>query len=299
MKKGLKKAIKILTIGLPKGSLEQTTIALFEKAGWRIKGGDRDLFPNIDDPEIEVVMLRAQEIAGYVENRSIDCGLTGRDWVSETGAKVREICSLTYSKTGFRKVKWVVAAPIKSSIKSPKDLQGKTIVTEAVNLTKKYLRGKRIKARVDFSWGATEAKPGLFCDAIVEVTETGRSLLANNLKIIDTVLESETVLIANNSVWKNDVWKREKIQIIAMMLKGALEASSRVGLKMNVPEKSLNRVLKFLPALHTPTLSQLSDQGWYSLEVIVEEKQVRELIPLLKKAGAGGIIEYPLNKLIY
>jgi len=297
----VKKAVakKILRIGLPKGSLEQATLSLFEKAGWRIKGENRELFPVIDDPELEAVMLRAQEMAGYVENGVLDCGLTGRDWVIEQGAKVKEICPLTYSKSGFRKVKWVVAAPVDSPIKSAKGLAGKRIATEAVNITRDYLRARKVKADVVFSWGATEAKSPLFADAIVEVTETGRSLAANNLRIIDTVLESETVLIANNRAWKSDPWKRDKIEILAMMLKGALAAGSKVGLKMNVPEGSLKRVLSLLPALHTPTLSPLSDQGWFSLEVIVEEKVVREMVPKLKKAGAGGIIEYPLNKLIY
>jgi len=290
---------KVLKIGLPKGSLEQTTLALFEKAGWRIKLGQRELFPAVDDPELEVIMLRAQEMAGYVENGVLDCGLTGRDWVIEQGAKVREICPLTYSKAGFRKVRWVVAVPADSAIKKPKDLSGKVIATEVINITKKYLENKGIKAKVEFSWGATEAKAGLLADAIVEVTETGSSLQANNLRILDTVMWSETVLIANNEVWENDPWKRDKIEILAMMLKGALEAGNRVGLKMNVPKKSLKGVLGILPALQKPTLSLLSDPNWYSVEVIIEEKKVREMIPLLKKAGASGIIEYPLNKLIY
>jgi len=288
-----------LWLGLPKGSLEKTTLALFEKAGWSIKLGERELFPSIDDPEIMPIMLRAQEIPLSVQNGPLDCGLTGRDWVIEQDADVKEVCALTYSKTGFRKVKWVVAVPMNSRIKSPKDLKGKLIATEAVNITRKYLAQKKISAKVEFSWGATEAKPGILADAIVEVTETGRSLMANNLRILDTVLESETVLIANNQVWKNDAGKREKIEIIAMMLQGALCAAGQVGLKMNVPKKFLEKALKLLPALHTPTLSQLSDPGWYSLEVVVEERNVRELIPLLKKAGASGIIEYPLNKLIY
>jgi ATP phosphoribosyltransferase len=299
MKKKSNKGKKILKIGLPKGSLEQTTLALFEKAGWRIKLGQRDLFPVVDDPELEAIMLRAQEMASYVENGVLDCGLTGRDWVIEQGAKVKEICPLTYSKTGFRKVRWVVAVPVDCAIKKPKDLKGKVIATEVVNITKKYLREKRVKATVEFSWGATEAKAGLLADAIVEVTETGSSLAANNLRILDTVMWSETVLIANNDIYKTNPWKRDKIEMLAMMLKGALEAGNRVGLKMNVPKISLKKVIGILPALHTPTLSQLSDPGWFSLEVIVEEKTVREMIPLLKKAGASGIIEYPLNKLIY
>jgi len=299
MKPKFKKGKKVLMLGLPKGSLEQATFALFEKAGWRIKTGDRELFPSIDDPEIEVVMLRAQEMAEHVESGVLDAGLTGRDWVIEQGALVKEICSLTYSKTGFRKVRWVVAVPQDSSIRTPKDLTGRRIATEAVNITKDYLKKRKVKAEVVFSWGATEAKAPLLADAIVEVSETGRSLSANNLRIIDTVLESETVLIANRKVYEADRLKREKIDTMAMMLKGALSAYGQVGLKMNLPEKKLKQALKILPALHTPTLAQLADKGWYSLEVIVEERKVRELIPLLKKAGASGIIEYPLNKLIY
>ncbi len=290
---------KILRIGLPKGSLEQATLSLFEKAGWQIKMGSRELFPATDDSELEVVMLRAQEMAKSVEHGVLDAGLTGRDWVIEQGAQVKEICELTYSKTGFRKVRWVVAVPMDSRINTPRDLNGKRIATEVVNIAKKYLARKKVKAEVEFSWGATEAKAPLLADAIIEVTETGSSLRANGLRILDTVLESETVLIANRQVYQSNPWKRDKIDILAMMLKGALAAAARVGVKMNVPQKALKQVIALLPALHTPTLSQLSDTGWYSLEVIVEEKTVRELIPKLKKAGAGGIIEYPLNKLIY
>ncbi len=298
-RKNLHNRKKILMIGLPKGSLEENTLSLFARAGWKIKGESRELFPGIDDPDLQVLMLRAQEMALSVQDGPLDCGLTGRDWVIEQGARVKEVCALTYSKTGFRKVRWVVAVPANSKIKSPKDLKGKRIATEAVHLAKKYLARNRVKAEVTFSWGATEAKAGISADAIIEVTESGSSLKANNLRIVDTVMESETVLIANRQVWETNPWKREKIEIIAMMLKGALAAAGRVGLKMNVPEKGLKQVIGILPALHTPTLSQLSDRGWYSLEVIVEERVVRELIPLLKKAGAGGIIEYPLNKLIY
>lgn len=290
---------KTLRIGLPKGSLEQSTLGLFEKAGWRISAGARELFLITDDQELEARLFRAQEIPKYVEMPILDCGLTGRDWVIEQRAKVKEICALTYSKTGFRKVKWVVAVPMDSPVKTIYGLNGKRIATEAVNITKDYLRRNKIKAEVIFSWGATEAKAPDVADAIVEITETGKSLMANNFRIIDTVLESETVLIANHSVWEKDRWKREKIETIAMMLKGALSAVGQVGLKMNVPQRSLKQVLKLLPALHTPTISQLTDPGWYSLEIIVEEKKVRELIPVLKKAGASGIIEYPLNKLIY
>ena len=293
-----KNQAKKLKIALPKGSLQQTTFELFSRAGWRITTGTRELFPSIDDPEIEATLLRAQEIASYVEKGIFDCGITGKDWVIEQSAKVKEVCALTYAKTGFRPVRWVVAVPEDSPIKTPKQLQGKRIATEAVNLTKKYLKEKGIKAEVEFSWGATEAKAHLV-DAIVEVTETGSSLRANNLRTLDTVLWSEPVLIANQAVWKSNSWKKEKIQVLAMMLQGALQAYNQVGLKMNVPKKSLDKVLNLLPALQTPTLAPLANSDWFSLEVVVEEKEVRRLIPLLKKAGASGIIEYPLIKLIY
>ncbi len=286
-----------LRIGIPKGSLQESTIALFKKAGWTINMGQRELTPVIDDPELEGLLIRAQEMAGYVEKGVLDCGLTGRDWVMEQGARVREICPLVYSKLGLRKVRWVVAVPKDSPVRSPRGLRGKRIATEVVNITKSYLRKKGVKADVEFSWGATEVKAPLLADAIIEVTETGSSLAANNLRIVDTVLWSETVLIANNSSYKNS-WKQNKIDTIAMMLKGALEAEGKAGLKMNVPEKALKKVSGILPALHTPTLASLSDPGWFSLEVIVDEKVVRDLIPRLKKAGATGIIEYPLNKVI-
>jgi ATP phosphoribosyltransferase len=287
----------ILRIGIPKGSLQESTVALFRKAGWSIHVGDRALTPVIDDPELEGLLIRAQEMAGYVENGVLDCGLTGRDWVVEQGAKVKEICPLVYSKVGLKKVRWVVAVPKDSSIKSPRGLGGKRIATEVVNITKQYLRKKGIKSDVEFSWGATEIKAPLLADAIVEVTETGSSLSANNLRILDTVIWSETVFIANSSAWKKS-WKRKKIETLAMMLKGALEAESKVGVKMNVPEKILDKVMKVLPALHTPTIANLSGKGWFSLEVIMNDEEARELIPKLKRAGATGIIEYPLNKVI-
>jgi ATP phosphoribosyltransferase len=287
-----------LQIGIPKGSLQESTIALFKKAGWNIRVGQRELTPIIDDPELEGILLRAQEMAGYVEKGVLDCGLTGRDWVIEQGARVKEVCPLTYSKAGLRRVRWVVAVPVDSRIKSPRGLQGKRISTEVVNIAKAYLKKKGVKAEVEFSWGATEIKAPLLADAIIEVTETGSSLAANNLRILDIVLWSETVFIANHTAWKNS-WKRNKIQTLALMLKGALEAESKVGLKMNVPKKALKRVTRILPALHTPTLSSLSDPEWFSLEVIVDEEVVCDIIPKLKRAGATGIIEYPLNKVIY
>ncbi len=286
-----------LKIGLPKGSLQQTTFALFKKAGWNVRVGERALVPYIDDPEMEGLLIRAQEMAGYVEQGVLDCGLTGRDWVVEQGAKVKEICPLVYSKTGFRKVRWVVAVPEDSPIKTPKGLRGKRIATEAVNMTKSYLRKHGVEAAVEFSWGATEVKAPVLADAIVELTETGSSLKANNLRIVDTVMESETVFIANKEAYKNK-FKRDKIDIIAMMMQGALCAENKVGLKMNVPEKSFKQVMAVLPAMQTPTIANLSDPGWFSLEVVIEEKKVRRLIPALKKAGASGLIEYQLNKVI-
>lgn len=290
--------MKKLNLGLPKGSLQESTVALFKKAGWNIYLGSRELTPRIDDPELSGLLIRAQEMAGYVAEGVLDCGLTGRDWVMEQRAKVKEICALTYSKVGFSPVRWVLAVPQDSPIKSPRGLSGKCIATEVVNLTKAYLKQHGVKnARVEFSWGATEAKPPRLADAIVEVTETGSSLAANNLRIVDTVLWSETVLIANFKSWR-DPWKRAKMKTLALMLKGALAAGAKVGLKMNVPQKRLKEVIKKLPALHTPTLSSLADSGWFSLEVVVDEKAVRDLVPQLKAAGASGIIEYPLNKVI-
>lgn len=286
-----------LVLGLPKGSLQESTFGLFRKAGWTFRVGTRSLMPTVDDPEISCLLIRAQEMAGYVEKGVLDAGMTGRDWVVEQGAKVKEICSLTYSKSSFRKVRWIVAVPEDSPIKSVKDLEGKRIATEAVNMTKRYLKKHGVKAEIEFSWGATEIKPPVLADAIVELTETGSSLRANNLRIVDTVMESETVLIANRESYK-DEWKRNKIDTMALMLQGALRAEKKVGLKMNVPGESLDEVLAILPAMHTPTISSLSDQGWVSVEVVIDENQVRKLAPLLKQGGATGIIEYPLNKVI-
>jgi len=286
-----------LVLGLPKGSLQESTFRLFGKAGWNIRVSARSLSPSVDDPEISCLLIRAQEMAGYVEKGVLDAGLTGRDWVIEQGAKVNEICSLAYSKSSFRRVRWVVAVPEDSPIKKVKDLEGKRISTEAVNMTRRYLRAKNIKAEVEFSWGATEIKPPLLADAIVELTETGSSLKENNLRILDTVLESETVLIANRESYKQ-AWKRQKIETIAIMLQGALEAGTKVGLKMNVPAKKLDRILKILPAMQSPTVSNQSDPEWMAIEVIIEESEVRKLVPELKKAGATGLIEYPLNKVI-
>ncbi|MCX5817862.1 MAG: ATP phosphoribosyltransferase [Proteobacteria bacterium] len=286
-----------LKIGLPKGSLQETTFKLFKNAGYTIKLPERSYVPVIDDPELEGLVIRAQEMARYVEDGILDMGITGYDWVLEQDAKVVELVRLRYGKVGFRGVKWVVAVPADSPIKTVDDLKGKKIATELVGFTKRYLKKKGIDASVEFSWGATEVKPPLLADAIVEVTETGASLRANNLRIIETILESETVLIANRSAWK-DEWKKRKMENITILLKGALLAEEKVGLKMNVPKAKLEKVVKILPSLQTPTVSSLSDKDWVALEVIMDEKTVRDIIPDLKRAGAQGIVEYPLNKVI-
>jgi ATP phosphoribosyltransferase len=286
-----------LKIGLPKGSLQETTFKLFKNAGYTIKLLERSYVPVIDDPEIEGLVIRAQEMARYVEDGILDMGITGYDWVLEQDAKVVELVRLKYGKVGFRGVKWVVAVPEGSSIRKVEDLKGKKVATELVGFTKRFLKKKGIDAAVEFSWGATEVKPPLLADAIVEVTETGASLRANNLRIVDTILESETVLIANRNSWK-DEWKKRKMENIMILLKGALLAEEKVGLKMNVPRGNLEKVTKILPSLHTPTISNLSDEKWVAIEVIIDEKVVRDIIPDLKRAGAQGIVEYPLNKVI-
>ncbi|MDH4027238.1 MAG: ATP phosphoribosyltransferase [Nitrospirota bacterium] len=288
---------KVLKLGLPKGSLQESTLKLFKKAGYNVTVGSRSYYPVFDDVEIESMLIRAQEMAKYVDDGVLDAGLTGKDWVLEQGADVHEVAELNYAKGGLRPVRWVIAVPNDSKIKSVKDLQGKRIATELVGFTKKYLRSRGVTAEIDFSWGATEVKPPYLADAIVELTETGSSLKANNLRIIETVLESSTRFIANKKAWK-DSWKKQKMENIVLLLKGALAAEEKVGLKMNVPEKSLKRVLSLLSSMHSPTISQLSDRGWFALEVITDEKIVRDLIPKLKAIGAEGIIEYPLNKVI-
>ncbi len=286
-----------LKIVLPKGSLQETTFKLFKNAGYTIKLLERSYVPAIDDPELEGLVIRAQEMARYVEDGILDMGITGYDWVLEQDAKVIELVRLRYGKVGFRGVKWVVAVPSDSTIKTLEDLKGKKIATELVGYTKRFLKKKGIDATVEFSWGATEVKPPLLADAIIEVTETGASLRANNLRIIDTILESETVLIANRSAWK-DEWKRRKMESMTMLLKGALLAEEKVGLKMNVPRTKLDKVTKILSSLHTPTISNLSDENWAAIEVIIDQKTVRDIIPNLRRAGAQGIVEYPLNKVI-
>ena len=287
----------VLNIGLPKGSLQDTTLHLFRKAGFPIAVGSRSYIPSIDDPELSGLLIRAQEMARYVQDGILDVGLTGRDWVLEQNARVKEVCPLLYARGGLRPVRWVVAVPNDSPIRRLRDLQGKRVATELVQFTRRYLKEKGIEAQVEFSWGATEVKAPRLADAIVELTETGSSLRANNLRIVETVLESTTVLIANRDSWK-DPWKRQKTENIAMLLQGALRAEEKVGLKMNVGRADLDRILRVLPAMQNPTISTLSEAGWFSLEVIVDEKTVRELIPVLKKEGASGIVEYPLNKVI-
>ncbi len=288
---------KKLKLGLPKGSLQESTLKLFKKAGYNISVDSRSYYPVFDDPDIEALLIRAQEMARYVDDGVLDAGLTGKDWILEQSADVKEVAELNYAKEGLRPVKWVIAVPNDSKIKKIKDLKGKRIATELVNFTKKYLKSKGIKAEVDFSWGATEVKPPFLADAIVELTETGSSLRANNLRIIETILVSSTRFIANKKSWKNS-WKKQKMENIVLLLRGALSAEEKVGLKMNAPQKSLRRVMTLLSSMHSPTISELSDKGWYALEVVIEEQIVRDLIPKLRAAGASGIIEYPLNKVI-
>ncbi len=286
-----------LRLGLPKGSLQESTFKLFGKAGYRVQVGSRSYYPSIDDPDMECILVRAQEMARYVDNGVIDMGLTGKDWILEQGADVVEVAELRYAKGGLTPVRWVIAVPEDSAIRSLKDLRGKRIATELVGYTKKYLKSKGVRAEVEFSWGATEVKPPRLADAIVELTETGSSLKANKLRIIDVMLESTTRIIANKKAWK-DPWKKKKIDNLTMLLQGALAAEEKVGLKMNVPKKSLKEVCSILPAMHSPTISHQTDPEWVSLEVMLDEKQARDLIPRLKRRGASGIIEYPLNKVI-
>jgi len=291
--------MKKLKLGLPKGSLQEATFGLFEKAGFKIRVSSRSYFPVIDDEEIEVVLLRAQEMSRYVEDEALDCGITGADWIEENGSSVEHLANLLYAKQSASKVRWVLAVPEESSMKTVKDLQGKRIATELVKATEKYLKKNKVSAEVEFSWGATEAKvaSGLV-DAVVELTETGSSLRANKLRIVSTVCESTTQFIANRKAYK-DAWKRKKMEQVIMLLKGALEAENMVGLKMNAKEKDLSEILKVLPALQNPTIAPLAKEGWVAIETVICEGTVRLLIPRLKDAGAQGIIEYSLNKLIY
>lgn len=286
-----------LKLGLPKGSLQEATFKLFDKAGYRIQVSSRSYYPTIDDVNIDCALVRAQEMARYVDNGIFDVGLTGKDWILEQNADVVEVAELRYAKGGLNPVRWVVAVPENSKIKTIKDLKGKRIATELVGYTKRYLKSREVTAEVEFSWGATEVKPPKLADAIVELTETGSSLKANNLRIIEVMLESTTRLIANKKAW-NDPWKRKKIENMAMLLQGALAAEEKVGLKMNAPKKNLKEICGLLPSLHAPTISHQTDPEWVSLEVILDEKQARDLIPRLKRRGASGLVEYPLNKVI-
>jgi len=286
-----------LKLGIPKGSLQDATIALFERAGWKIYPSGRSYFPSIDDPEIECMLVRAQEMARYVEHGALDAGLTGNDWVMENQTDVEYVTSLTYSKVSRQKVKWVLCVPEDSPFQKPEDLAGKTIATELVEFTKRYFAGKNIPVKVEFSWGATEVKPPMLADAIVEVTETGSSLRANKLRIIETLMESETQLIANKTSFK-DEWKRKKIETLSLMLNAAIDAQNQVGLMLNVRKADLDAVLGVLPALNSPTVSHLHDPEWVALNTILESSLVRDVIPKLKAAKATGIVEYPLSKVV-
>lgn len=289
---------RVLKIGLPKGSLQEATFRLLAKAGFHFSVSERSYFPSIDDEEIQAILIRAQEIAKYIEDGVFDVGLTGKDWIMENRADVVEVAELTYAKLTMRPVRWVLAVPKDSEIQSVKDLQGKRIATEIVNLTKDYLARHNVDAEVEFSWGATEVKAPTLVDAIVEVTETGSSLRANNLRIVETLLESRTLLIANKTSWQNP-HKREKIENLNMLLQGAIRAEEKVGLKMNIPKEKIEDLIRNLPAMKRPTISPLYGEEWVAVETIVDEKIVRDLIPRLKRAGAQDIIEYPLNKVIY
>jgi ATP phosphoribosyltransferase len=293
-----KETKEILKLGLPKGSLQDAALAKMAKAGFNITVSSRSYIPYVDDEHLGIRLIRAQEISRYVEHGYLDCGITGHDWVVENGSDVREVGEFQFSKATSQPARWVLAVPEESSIKTPKDLQGKRIATEVVNITKRWLRKQGVKAEVEFSWGATEVKAHELVDAIVEITETGSSLRANRLRIVETLLVSTPRLVVNHSAWK-DPWKRQKIETLAMLLRGALEAESKVGLKMNLEQKNLEQLLKTLPALRNPTVANLSQPGWVAIETIIDEKVVRELIPRLKAAGAEGIIEYPLNKVVY
>lgn len=289
---------KVIRFGLPKGSLQDAAVEKMAKAGFNIRVSSRSYVPYVDDTEIEMRLIRAQEISRYVELGYLDFGITGLDWIMENGSKVHEVTELVFSRATRRPARWVLCVPEESKIKTVKHLQGKRIATEVVNLTKKYLRQHGVKANVEFSWGATEVKARELVDAIVEVTETGSSLDANKLRIVDELLSSTPRLIANKEIWKND-WKRNKIETVAMLLRGALDAETKVGMKFNIEEKNLSKVLKKLPALRNPTVSGLSGSGWAAVETVIEESVAREIIPALKSAGAEGIIEYPLNKVVH
>jgi ATP phosphoribosyltransferase len=289
---------QVLRFGLPKGSLQESALQKMAKAGWNVSVSSRSYVPYVDDEELEIRLIRAQEISRYVENGVLDAGITGHDWIIENDSKVHEVGEFVFSKVSRQPTRWVLAVPEHSAIKSVKDLEGKRIATEVVNLTKRWLKKHGVKAEVEFSWGATEVKAHEMVDAIIEVTETGSSLRANKLRIVETLLTSSPRLIVNHAAWK-DKFKRQKVETLALLLRGALEAESKVGLKMNIEEKNLRSLLASLPALRNPTISQLSQAGWVAVETIIDEAVVRHLIPELKAAGAEGIIEYPLNKVVY
>ena len=286
-----------LKLGLPKGSLQEASVQLFRRAGFEITINPRSYFPHIDDAEIECMLIRAQEMARYVEDGVLDAGLTGKDWILENQAAVVEVADLVYAKQTMGKVRWVLAVPEKAPYRSIKDLEGKTIATELVKVTERYLSQNGVKAKVEFSWGATEVKPPVLADAIVEVTETGSSLRANGLRIIETVLESNTKFIVNRAAWQ-DEWKRNKIETVILLLQSAIQATGKVGLMLNVRRDDLDRVLSVLPALKRPTISNLSEPDWVAVNTVIDEKTVREIIPRLKAANAQGIVEYPLNKIV-
>jgi ATP phosphoribosyltransferase len=285
-------------LGLPKGSLQDSTIKLFGKAGFNISVSSRSYRPSIDDEELDGRFVRAQEVSRYVEHGYFDCGLTGQDWVKENDSDVVEVCSLVYSRASNKRSKWIIAVPEASTVQTVKDLEGKRIATEVVNITRQYLRDNGVNAEVEFSWGATEVKVPDLVDAIVDLTETGNSIRANKLRIVDTLLYTYTVLIANKVSWENPA-KRKKIENIALLLTSALEAKSKVGLKLNIEKSKLEAILTDLPALRNPTINRLADESWVAIDTILDEKVVREIIPELKERGAEGIIEYPLNKVVF
>lgn len=288
----------LLMLGLPKGSLQDSTIKLFGKAGFNISVSSRSYRPSIDDEELDGRFVRAQEVSRYVEHGYFDCGLTGQDWVKENDSDVVEVCSLVYSRASNKRSKWIIAVPEASPVQTVKDLEGKRIATEVVNITRQYLKDKGVTAEVEFSWGATEVKVPDLVDAIVDLTETGNSIRANKLRIVDTLLYTNTVLIANKASWENPE-KRKKIENIALLLTSALEAKSKVGLKLNIEKAKLDGILADLPALRNPTINRLTDESWVAIDTILDEKVVREIIPELKQRGAEGIIEYPLNKVVF
>ncbi len=285
-------------LGLPKGSLEESTLSLFAKAGWKITANSRSYRPSIDDPELDARFVRAQEVSRYVEHGFFDCGLTGLDWIQENSSDVVEVCDLVYSRASVNKSRWVLCVAADSPVKAPRDLAGKRVATELVKTVERYFAAKKIPVTVEFSWGATEVKVPDLVDAIVDITETGSSLRANNLRVVDTLLETNTKLIANRKAWANPA-KRRKIETIALLVRGALEAESKVGLKMNAPKKSVKAIIAAVPSLRDPTISPLSNPDWVALETIIDESVVREILPQLKALGAEGIVEYPLNKVVY